>query len=288
MALSDTPWVDRTLTNLWDRVRAAAPKPEWVPLHEVGPRGRIRAEEYGCGHYGCVMPTSDPAVVCKLTSDPTEGAFVSAALSLDYVPDGIVKYHAIYAAPDATYRKRPLFVLWRESATAVGMGQMVQQTPDRYESGMLAKLGYSLRVYKVAASEVRGVLKRSRAPFEAVEAAKRFEDWAWDKVAEIDWDSLSDSNAESMLRRFDGVQRVALGLRMCATLSEWMENTHKSELVGGALSFYQENDMLLADVHVGNIGYVERTDRTPVITDPGHAVPLSARWQKISTPVLPG
>lgn len=38
----------------------------------------------------------------------------------------------------------------------------------------------------------------------------------------------------------------------------------------------------------GNIGLLEeRVGKAPVITDPGHALPLSRRWESVQVPVLP-
>lgn len=81
MTLASTPWVDRAANSVWSRIVAASPKPAWVPLHTTS-RGKVKVEELGCGHYGCVMPTDDPEVVCKITSDATEAVFIAAAMTL--------------------------------------------------------------------------------------------------------------------------------------------------------------------------------------------------------------
>jgi hypothetical protein len=94
--LASTPWVDRAANATWARIVAAAPYPSWVPLHTTKRGGKITVKEYGCGHYGCVMPTDDPEVVCKITSDATEAVFVAASATLGEPPEGIVRYHGIY------------------------------------------------------------------------------------------------------------------------------------------------------------------------------------------------
>src|SRR5688572_6335160 len=97
--LGKTPWVDRTLKSVWGPL-ALATDPAWMPRAKIGKRS-VSVEEYGCGHYGCVMPTAGvPGVVVKITTDPTEAAFITAALQLgqdEY--SGLVRYVAIYQLP---------------------------------------------------------------------------------------------------------------------------------------------------------------------------------------------
>lgn len=292
--LARTPWVDRSLKSVWERVVAASPRPEWTP--RLIPGKRFSLEEYGCGHYGCVFPTSDPAVVAKITSDPTEAFFVAAALSIGEWPEGIVRYYGIYQIP-GEYRGRPLFVLWREEATEVGRatrspysGGVVRYLPESerasavYELRSKENLERNLRWFKDHAAAVRDTLKRAVDPFRTVEEAKKLADgWAWQYV--------SDAEAAGRavpVARFRGAQKVALLLVMLERLAVVMENEYLSDQIGTAFKFYLENDLLLADVHTGNIGLVEgRVGKSPVITDPGHAVPLSRRWESVKVPLLP-
>lgn len=303
--LAKTPWVDRSLKTVWERVVAASPRPEWAP--RLMPGRKFSLEEYGCGHYGCVFPTSDPAVVAKLTSDPTEAFFVAAALSIGTWPEGIVRYHAIYRIPGAEYRGRPLFVLWREEATEVGKVTRrtywgsYQDLPanEQYEFLARAQLQRNLERFKEAAAIVRDTLKRANerassrivwegeppaAPFTMVEEAKKLaEEWAWRYVA----DAYAAARPVAV-GSFRGAQKVAVLLVMLERIAQEMENEYLSDQIGTAFAFYLENDLLLADVHAGNIGLVEgRVGKSPVITDPGHAVPLSSRWQTVQVPELP-
>ena len=60
-----------------------------------------------------------------------------------------------------------------------------------------------------------------------------------------------------------------------------MANTHAGSLIGEALGYYLEEGMLLADVHLGNIGEAvpEGYDCWDlVITDPGHMVRFDPKW----------
>lgn len=296
--LAKTPWVDRSLKTVWERVVAASPRPEWAP--RLMPGRKFSLEEYGCGHYGCVFPTSDPAVVAKLTSDPTEAFFVAAALSIGTWPEGIVRYHAIYRIPGAEYRGRPLFVLWREEATDVGRVFYTTRIPyDAYHKRALEGLSRNLGRFKEAAAIVRDTLKRANerassrivwegeppaAPFTMAEEAKKLaEEWAWRYVA----DAYAAARPVAV-GSFRGAQKVAVLLVMLERIAQEMENEYLSDQIGTAFAFYLENDLLLADVHAGNIGLVEgRVGKSPVITDPGHAVPLSSRWQTVQVPELP-
>lgn len=285
MGLAETAWVDKAMTTAWPRILRASPRSSWMPLHATSARGKISPEELGCGHYGCVMPTSDPNVVCKITSDPTEATFIAAALSLRELPEGIVVYHEIFAIPDGSHRGRPTFVLWREAATDVGMNVHAWSRGDDYFRRSYEQLGRHLDSFRQAAGELRKVLKSTkRNPFELIEEAKQYDSWAWDIVAGYDLDRVQRPMTEV---RGSAPQKVALGLRYCIALAETMENTYLCDAIGRALAFYLEHGLLLADVHIDNIGLVRRLDRTPVITDPGHAVALLPKWTKTPIKALP-
>jgi hypothetical protein len=80
-----------------------------------------------------------------------------------------------------------------------------------------------------------------------------------------------------------------VSLQRCEDLSEEMENTYTADTIGGALSFYLEQGMLLADVHANNVGVATRPPgegyddwhAVNVITDPGHMVPISPKWLNV-------
>jgi hypothetical protein len=291
--LAATPWVDRTASSVWSRIVAASPKPEWVPKHTTKRGGKVTVEEFGCGHYGCVMPTSDDAVVCKITSDATEAVFVAAAMRLGFgeETEGIVRYHGVYELP-GEHRGRKTFVIWREAATVVGLSGWDVGVPAArrdYEQGRVASLARYLILFKDFAAAARDSLKRSADPFALLAEAKRYEDAAWDYVSGIDLDRVQGSVAARVLgggTGLKGAHRIAVALRACDTIAELMQNTDGCDLIGSALRYYLGEGILLADVHGSNVGKVERTSGW-VITDPGHAVGLEERWRGVSVPVLP-
>lgn len=286
--LGKTPWVDRAMQNVWQRVTAAAPVEGGVPRLTAG--RPFSVEEYGCGHYGCVMPTQDPRVVAKLTSDPTEAFFVTAALALaardrDW-PEGIVRYYGIFRTP-GTYRGRPLFVLWREEATDIGF--LLRGPDDRQKREAL----YLLMAFKDVAALVRETLARSSDPFRMIAEARKQEERG----------GFGD-RLERMLRTrtaygqpaprtaipswVRGGDRVAVGLAFLRYAAETMEHTYLVDQVGATLGYYLDAGLLLADVHANNLGLIkDRAGNALVITDPGHAVPLLPQWAQVEVPILP-
>lgn len=293
--LGKTPWVDRTANAVWSRIVAAAPKPAWVPKHTTKRGGKVSVEEYGCGHYGCVMPTDDPEVVCKITSDVTEAVFVAAALQLDApsdMPEGIVRYHAVYELPNE-HRGRKTFVLWREAANFAGIGEMPAEQRaqmSKYDWDATRGLEKRLSMFKLFAAQVR-LASAQQGFFENLAEAKRFGNWAWDRGAEFEVDRYASPQQlfDRVLGPLRGAQRLAMALRMCDLIAEVMENSPGNDLVGNALRYYLEKGLLLADVHAGNVGQVERVTSFLgwVITDPGHAVPLEERWRTVTVRDLP-
>ena len=268
------------MKTVWERVVAASPKPSWAP--RLLPGKKFSLEEYGCGHYGCVFPTSDPEVVCKLTSDPTEAFFVAAAMSIGTFPEGIVRYYGIYQIPGAQHRGRPLFVLWREEATEVGT-VLLPSKDDDYTRRLKENVIRLLSSFRNTASVMRDTLKRAADPFAMVEESKRFDRWAWNYVTESE-----GSGRALVLDRFKGAQKVAAGLLRLERIAIEMENEYLADQIGSALKFYLDEGIVLADVHQGNVGLVEgRMTTTMVITDPGHAVPLDRKWANVQVKELP-
>jgi hypothetical protein len=292
--LGKTPWVDRTLKLAWDRLEDVAPGgEEGMPLPFDDMKRAFVAQEHGCGHYGCVMPTAVDGLVLKLTSDPTEAYLVAAMLQLvrrDEDWTGIVRYDAIYKVRNAFYRRRPIYAIWREEAFDVGFLTQVsalRRDADRtskhyYDTQALLELKKNLSDFGFFATKVREKLKRSKDPYGMVEESARFEQWAWNHTMahhhELRRGRLPDIPG--------GEQGLALALSYCQAIVHEMENTYHNDTVGSALSFFFEHGLLLADVHQNNVGKVSRDwgaihgDQI-VITDPGHAIPLIPRWDEV-------
>lgn len=112
------PWVNQVITQSYEEMEAAVP-PGWLPRIASGtPGGALEVAEYGCGAYGCVLPTHDFGVVLKVTSDDTEAEFASnyaAGLSAPVC----VRYHLVLRTAEK-YNGRSVYLLWRDAAADVG------------------------------------------------------------------------------------------------------------------------------------------------------------------------
>ena len=194
-------------------------------------------------------------------------------------------------------------MLWREAATSVGLTPRHAWPPAKYgdtndahELRRRDNLARYLGLFKEAANAARESLKRKNDPafpvaarerrLELLVEAKKYEDWAWQRSAELDIDRVIGSAVARVLGPYRGAMRLAMALRLCALIAEVMQNTDGSDLVGSALRDYLDEGILLADVHANNVGKVERTP-VWVITDPRHAGGLEARWDAVTIPRLP-
>lgn len=273
--VENPPWVDRVLRTHWAALNQASP----VPLFELSGRKnamKYQGEELGCGHYGCVLTVNHPGVVLKLTTDPSEAQFITESMKLGEPPTGIVRYLQILPLEDS-HKNRPVFAIWREAAYGVGT-QMDEATysylerMDAYDQRLARESKRRLEQWLYTASDVRATIQRGGPQMLAATRLNR--DWAWDQ---FEWDVFDKVYALKTARtnKFRGPQRVAYGLRALQVVAEMGENEAFMPEVFGALGFYLDRGLLLADVHWGNIGKVNREDYqngVRVITDPGHLV----------------
>jgi hypothetical protein len=273
---ANPPWANRALKQSWPTIESAG-----LPLPVMS--GKWKFEELGCGHYGCVIPTTDESIVFKLTSDPTEAEFIQLAAPLGW-PDGIVTYYKIIEL-DFTYRKRTVFAIWRQAAFNVGellrgIGYRRRSDMD-YEDRARHEFADHLVAFSVHAGTYRDILKRSKNAQKLFNESQRYIQWAWDNF------STDEAKGEiggplgvrhwPAFSHYRGAYKLAALWRACEVMAELMEHTYLSDNVGGALGFYMENKFLLADVHLGNIGQVKHEDYDGMywaITDPGHVVVL--------------
>jgi hypothetical protein len=119
--VTNPPWVAEVIAASYETLEDTIP-PAWLPrLVELGVQGkRLGAEviEYGCGVYGCVIPTVDPKVVLKLTTDATEAEF-AADFADNLAAPVCVKYRMVIKTR-ARYEGSRVYLLWRDSAQHVG------------------------------------------------------------------------------------------------------------------------------------------------------------------------
>lgn len=254
----------------------------------------------GCGHYGCVFGTAYSNVVFKITTDINEAMLTAYLTNLKHQPEGIVKYLSIYELP-VTHRKRPVYILWREEAFNVG------KTPDNYMISDNMKRTYDGQIareftnrmfsFQAAAGEARRILRNAKDQTKTLKDSSRYDAWARENYSSDEYAtnnifSLDRDNGklvERTLRIFNGPRRLSLALNICRFQAEMIANTEFGYEVGKALETLLEDGILLADVHMGNIGSVHREDNfgLVVITDPGHAVDLAGNLT-VKPPMLSG
>lgn len=306
---SDRPplWAQNALRRFWSRLEA-----------KVG-ADRLPAEPdakvYGCGHYGCVWPTASGQVL-KITSDATEASLVAAYLAMDDRPQGIVRYHSIYRLDGLTHYQRPVFLIWRDEAWDVGgliwlsadirhMGRGEGGTQD--EEREARRTCHLLDGFNAHADVVRrvlgGVTRRRGTEAEHVVAERIFNTFAeidYEVIESLisgpsDWRAVYGGpffNAE-YAHNLTGEYRARAHLSACWHLSTKMTfDNLTSTRIGLALKGFLEEGILLADVHLNNIGKIKIDIGTEDerlgwgITDPGHAVFLVEKWRNIEIRVI--
>lgn len=284
--LGRTPWVDKSMERVWERLTPHVDE-AWLPELDGDALKVVRGiaqptfsvQEYGCGYYGCVLPTRTEGLVLKVTSDASEAMFAQGAINLREWPLGMVQYKKVIALAGEKRKRRNLFLLWREEAHDIGFPQF----------GAFGALRTNLRSFKSIAQTARRVVSRSaNAPKLLQEADSRYGDWAAEVVQNYVQDRGEYITANTQYHYFKGAQLVALCHRMCIYFGELMQSTPNQVEVGEALSFYAQQNILLADVHEGNVGRREEPngDFMPVITDPGQAVPMNLSWLSVSIQVV--
>jgi hypothetical protein len=280
------PWVDRIVRDNWAALERLVGRDRMPVERESSSPRKRHVEEYGCGHYGCVAPTrSKEHVVFKLTSDPLEAHFVAAAIGIGRWPEGIVRYDRIVQVR-GKYRGRPVFALWREEAFDVGemrsffVGHPMFNQLSDYDQRAMREFQDRIGQFQYWAKWFKTSIDRTARPHAEVLAEMRAaEQFAFDRVG------LDTLDGKGLYRSgWNLGQKLAVYLRSCEIVAEMMANEPGGYLIGQALEFYLEHGLLLADLHLGNIGHVVREDYAEpfwAITDPGHAVPLDDRFAAV-------
>ena len=121
-ALVQNPaWVTNLLAKHFEFLEGKVPA-KWLPklTNTKGARGKMVAamKEYGTGAYGTVLPTLDPKVVLKLTTDSTEFEFANE-LAANLTAQVTCEYHLVAGLPEK-HQGRDTYLLWRDAADHVG------------------------------------------------------------------------------------------------------------------------------------------------------------------------
>lgn len=250
-------------------------KAGWAPKIErsAGLKIRFGADDVlGCGHYGCVFPTSDPAWVVKISRDPTEGPMQAMILKWQaagayLMSDAFALVRGVWQiGPDITWRRKkwPVFAILREevkpwlsiddSNLKYGWSKHdlnntnVDWIEHKPTYAMVERALSAMGQYRVAASE-------------------------WHRINDLKWRKGWEETKERALGQVED-RLIAYSNTISDSFPE----------VGGAIEYIRGEGMLgapLRDVHLGNVGIRQHSgllneedpDYGPgmfVIYDPGH------------------
>lgn len=257
--------------------------------------------EYGCGHYGCVYPTSNPDTVFKLTTDVSEAHFIACLKELEaeqnFDFDGLVKYNALVGVPNAKIRGKNVFALWRQEAYFVGswgsnVDQVAPGNSKQYVRQTAREVSHLIMQVKGASHAVRSILNKllkKNVPLQnnddywsAVGTAMKlvldgnYQEGIIDNdgnpriVSPFDQGDLFRDLFGNIGNKPDKVgAAVAFYLTLVFYQSDMLESTYMGDAVGRAFNELTRKGLLLADVHLGNIGLVMKpeSERTNGFTD---------------------
>lgn len=171
--VSNPAWVTKAIAGSYGDLEKKIP-PGWLPLLKdpqavKGNKITGSLKEYGCGAYGCVLPTLTKEVVLKITTDKTEAEF-AAHLAATMSVDVTCHYHKVASLPAKKGGDR-IYLLWREEAEKVD--QIAKETYGKkavdairaqhraaqvvydlvfYQKGTVADLAKAITAWKSATS----------------------------------------------------------------------------------------------------------------------------------------
>lgn len=265
-------WLETLIHDNLPGLASVAPRLA-MPVADTGKRKRRASYiEYGCGHFGCVLPTATPGLVLKITSDLSEAMLVAKLIGIRQMPEGLVRYESVVML-NGKYRGRPTFAIWREEAHDVG-----------FLLGKLPTEPYELRIQREFVNNLLAFRRHARIVF-------RYVDQADDPIAAVSRIRESKDRAWNLVRsgaagRYVGPLRAAMSAIHCEDIALVMQNEPFAYQVGQALGQLLDEGMILSDVHLGNLGKVRRSEddgrEVVVITDPGVVAPTTEDWFKIA------
>lgn len=128
-------WVTSLFAKHYEVLEANVPS-AWLPKLSKVTKAKGKAEkitaalkEYGCGVYGCVLPTLEKSIVVKLTTDSSEYQFAKD-IAHRLAEQVTVDYHLVIDLPDK-YKGRSTYLLWRDAADHVGQLDKVSKRKAR-------------------------------------------------------------------------------------------------------------------------------------------------------------
>lgn len=278
-------WLDTAVTRGWSRILRES---RGVPLVQRRRSGRLHVEELGCGNYGCVLPTDRPEIVVKVTVDKSEARFVALTLrSRALRSAGLTKYYALERLPGARkldwdQKPRAIYALWRAAAHDVGRVELAlfRRTIPRKLRRELDDFIVRATRFRDWASELQDIdLDREGYLLDDLEAHQRRRPAAMGKLDAVPGSHLVSVDDRLVVRLQaapkGSLLRAGSLLAACRTEATLMASyaPYAGGLVGQTLLDLISDDIVLADVHAGNLGRLEDGPYGKiVIVDPGHAV----------------
>lgn len=280
---TNPPWAENLVHKYCDEIARVARKHDLpLPLFD-GPCEIDPRSELGSGIYGVVYLTDDLGCVFKATTDSSEAHFIATAIKLrkerGIDPAGIVDYRAVFALPEK-HGGEEIFITWREKAVSVGLPESVAKS-DR---SMLKFIQAMAAFYEASEGNPP---HDAGAFWLAVEQQQHTSEQAY-------WNWLKErvALANRMIDGKEGLSKSEMANRLyyAYVAAEEMEKSGPDgRHVGQALRIFQENGLLICDLHANNVGVVERDGKRKwVLTDCGHSLCLSEDLRDIGIPILKG
>jgi len=242
--MSEAPYAvaDKALTMLLARWPAARDRlqvsDDFMPKVRRVADGTWRF--YGCGEWGCAMPTSDPAITLKLTSDPHEA--LGMHLIEHHGPfDGFARVHGIGALPIS--KRKTVFAIWRDAVSDPGL--------EEYALGQAGPLVTKLETYFRAWDDF------------GEDAVNCLEDMADANISPARIARLVRSGGAAHTAERDVCDRVVELRSLAAEIAS--RGGLGADIANGLVKMLDLGAVPL-DLHMGNMGFSEEAEN-PIVFD---------------------
>ena len=272
LARRNPAWTNSALLKQWDDIERLVGHAN-MPKVTKKTAERLVAKEYGSGAYGTVMPTNTKGLVAKVTSDPSEAKFAYVIQRMGKYPEGVVKYKDVFRL-HGNKDGRPIFILWREEAYDVGKSlseesnYMLIVMRDKLDPAF--QLTYSPEMRDQHMGPINTAIRtyKNRTGFEHGGEGPTWIDGFWV------WAGGED-------------RRAGFDVDAARAIADDMAHGDSGRLVGAAIRDLIDRNLVLADVHPGNVGRVHRRGQMrTVIIDPGNVTALTHQYDKYRVPTV--
>jgi len=259
---------------------------KYLPVEKPNPRGRTRHfENYGCGLFGCVLPTSVPGVVFKITADPSEIVYIEEVYTdkdrfKAGPPEGVVKFLFYLPFPShITYQRQPVYAVWREEVQRPGGLYDDWKTLDNETATAALRLIDIKSAWTYVWNYLTAIKPGHRVAFwNAVSAARPFARQAVDRL-DMTKPFSDRGSLEPFLHRlndhraYDVDMNLAMRVEFGRRSVEIATSEPKLGLAKYALYYLMNEEMYICDVHLENLGLADRVGHPQwIITDTGQCL----------------